>query len=105
MREQTIPEPLGKAMDEWTDKDKAKMEADAEAQIEINFPSYFDEVQKAYFAGEFKRDTKPDFDFVPQEIAIEEILSELLEISVNSEQTYRQNFLRDRLTIVHQVLE
>jgi len=31
-------------MDEWTDKDKAKIEADAEAQIELNFPSYFDEV-------------------------------------------------------------
>jgi len=31
-------------MDEWTEKDKAKMEADAEAQIELNFPSYFDEV-------------------------------------------------------------
>jgi len=31
MREQTIPEPLGKAMDEWTAKDKAKMEAEAEA--------------------------------------------------------------------------
>lgn len=47
-------------MDEWTDKDKAKMEADAEAQIELNFPSYFDEVQKAYFAGEFKRDINLD---------------------------------------------
>jgi hypothetical protein len=76
-------------MDEWTDKDKAKMEADAEAQIEINFPSYFDEVQKAYFAGEFKRDTKVDLDLVPQEVEVEDILSEILEISVNTEQIYR----------------
>jgi len=76
-------------MDEWTDKDKAKMEAEAEAQIELNFPSYFDEVQKAYFAGEFKRDINLDEDLVPQEVEIEDILSELLEISVNSEQIYR----------------
>lgn len=76
-------------MDEWTDKDKAKIEADAEAQIELNFPSYFDEVQKAYFAGEFKRDIKLDEDLVPQEVEIEDILSEVLEISVNSEQIYR----------------
>jgi hypothetical protein len=31
-------------MDEWTDKDKARMEKEAEANIELNFPSYFDEV-------------------------------------------------------------
>ncbi len=53
MREQTIPEPLGKAMDTWTASDKAKMEAEAEREIEMNFPSYFDEVQKAYYSGEF----------------------------------------------------
>jgi hypothetical protein len=35
---------VGKAMDEWTAKDKAKMEADEEREIEVNFPSYFDEV-------------------------------------------------------------
>jgi len=44
LRTQTIPEITGKAMDEWTEKDKAKMEAQAEAEIELNFPSYFDEV-------------------------------------------------------------
>ena len=36
--------PVGKAMDEWTAQDKAKMEAEAEKEIELNFPSYFDEV-------------------------------------------------------------
>ena len=44
IRVQTIPEITGKAMDEWTDKDKAKMEAEANAEIEMNFPSYFDDV-------------------------------------------------------------
>lgn len=36
--------PVGKAMDEWTKEDKAKMEQEAEKDIELNFPSYFDEV-------------------------------------------------------------
>jgi len=43
-------------MDEWTKADKAKMDADAEKEIALNFPSYFDEVQKAYYSGEFTRD-------------------------------------------------
>lgn len=40
-------------MDEWTDKDKALMEKEADKEIEINFPSYFDDVHKAYYSGEF----------------------------------------------------
>jgi hypothetical protein len=39
-----IPHVVGKAMDEWTKEDVAKMEADAEKAIEDNFPSYYDEV-------------------------------------------------------------
>ena len=39
-----IPAVVGKAMDEWTKEDVAKMEAEAEKAIETNFPSYFDEV-------------------------------------------------------------
>jgi hypothetical protein len=43
-------------MDEWTDKDKARMEKEAEKEIEVNFPSYFDDVHKAYYGGEFHQD-------------------------------------------------
>ena len=43
---QSIPDCVGKAMDEWTKEDVARMKAEAEAEIEANFPSYFDEVQK-----------------------------------------------------------
>jgi len=31
-------------MDEWTKEDVERMKAEAEAEIETNFPSYFDEV-------------------------------------------------------------
>jgi hypothetical protein len=31
-------------MDEWTKEDVAKMEAKEAKEIEMNFPSYFDEV-------------------------------------------------------------
>ena len=34
-----------KAIDERTAKDKQKMEVEAAKEIEINFPSYFDEIQ------------------------------------------------------------
>ncbi len=39
-----IPPVVGKAMDEWTKEDVAKMEAEAEKEIERQFPSYYDEV-------------------------------------------------------------
>ena len=48
-KSQDIPDVVGKAMDEWTKEDVAKMEAEANKKIEINFPSYFDEVQKAFY--------------------------------------------------------
>jgi len=35
-----------KAIDELTAKDKAQMEREANEEIEVNFPSYFDEFQK-----------------------------------------------------------
>jgi len=57
MKDQKLPQaPVGKAMDTWTEKDKQKMEEEAEKEIELNFPSYFDEVHKAYYSGEFKPD-------------------------------------------------
>lgn len=57
MKDQKLEGPtLGKAMDEWTDKDKARMEKEAEKEIEVNFPSYFDDVHKAYYGGEFQQD-------------------------------------------------
>jgi hypothetical protein len=59
-------------MDEWTKEDIAKMEAEANKQIEINFPSYFDEVQKAYYDGEFKRDREELQTF--EEVPVEEIM-------------------------------
>lgn len=39
-----MPPMVGKAMDEWTKEDVAKMEEEAEKEIERNFPSYYDEV-------------------------------------------------------------
>jgi len=44
MQKQDLPACVGKAMDEWTKEDVARMEAEAEKEIETNFPSYFDEV-------------------------------------------------------------
>lgn len=59
VKDQKMPliAPVGKAMDTWTALDKAKMEAEAEKEIEMNFPSYFDEVQKAYYSGQYIKDS------------------------------------------------
>ena len=37
-------------MDEWTKEDVARMEEEAEKEIEANFPSYFEEVQKQFLS-------------------------------------------------------
>ena len=44
-----LPNPIGKAMDEWTKEDVAKMEQEAEEEIEANFPSYFNEFQRELY--------------------------------------------------------
>jgi len=44
LQNQIIPDFVDKAMDEWTKEDVARMAAEAEQEIETNFPSYFDEV-------------------------------------------------------------
>lgn len=56
LKNQDLPEFVGKAMDEWTKEDVAKMEAEAAKEIETNFPSYFDEVQQLFFSGELTKD-------------------------------------------------
>ena len=38
-----MPNPIGKAMDEWTKEDVARMEKEADEEIEANYPSYFNE--------------------------------------------------------------
>lgn len=52
-KQQDIPDVVGKAMDEWTKEDIAKMEAEEAKAVAMAFPSYFDEIQKVYFAGEY----------------------------------------------------
>ena len=47
-------------MDEWTKEDVARMEEEAEKEIEANFPSYFEEVQKQFFSGELVKDYSRD---------------------------------------------
>ena len=72
VKEQAIPSVVGKAMDEWTKEDVARMEAEAEKEIEENFPSYFDEVQKSFFSGQFVKDGRRSTNFSrTQEVDIE----------------------------------
>lgn len=39
-----------KAIDELTAKDKERLEREAEQEIEVNFPSYFDEFQRLLYS-------------------------------------------------------
>ena len=44
MKDQDLTDlKIGKAMDEWTKEDKARMEREDREEIEANFPSYFGE--------------------------------------------------------------
>ena len=49
MKVQSIMED-NKALDELTAKDKERMAREAEEEIEVNFPSYFDEFQRQLFS-------------------------------------------------------
>jgi hypothetical protein len=93
--------PIGKAMDTWTALDKAKMEAEAEKEIEMNFPSYFDEVQKAYYSGQYVKDSSTK---KREEVSLDEVLAELLELQTTDESVYRSSYLQDRLNIVESSL-
>jgi len=110
--QEQIPPVVGKAMDEWTKEDVAKMEAEAEQAIETNFPSYFDEVQKTFFASEFDRDgqrmTAKDKqerfgrnDSADKDVTVEEVLKELLEVSDVED----GDLLKDRLELIAQTID
>ena len=103
VREQAIPSVVGKAMDEWTKEDVAKMEAEAEKEIEENFPSYFDEVQKSFFSGhlakEGRRSHTYDLDRA-LEVDIEQIFAEFMGVTKKEERSYRSLLLKDRLEVV-----
>ena len=103
VKEQAMPPCVGKAMDEWTKEDIAKAEAEAEKEIEENFPSYFDEVQKTFFSGQFARDGRRDEDKIfnrIREVHIEQIFAEFMEVSRKEEGSYITGFLKDRLEVV-----
>jgi len=51
------------------------MEAEAEREIELNFPSYFDEVQKAYYSGQYIKDATQE---LVSQVSLDEVLAELL---------------------------
>jgi len=62
MKMQSIMED-NKAMDEMTAKDKEEKEKAAQLEIEVNFPSYFDEFQKQllHLTAERNEDQMRDF--------------------------------------------
>ena len=49
-----------KALDELTAADKERMKREAEQEIEINFPSYFDELQRQLFSLTAERPARPE---------------------------------------------
>lgn len=108
MKIQNIMED-NKALDELTAKDKERMKKEAEAEIEVNFPSYFDELQKQLFSLTAERQVKDARDlnqadhveFIHREVAIDSVLTELLTDITNCEEaSFRTDFLRLRLEVV-----
>ena len=103
VREQALPEFVGKAMDEWTKEDVARMEAEAEKEIETNFPSYFDEVQQQFFSGEMTRDYQRDAGtgrFRKVSVDVETIFAEILQVTKPDSAEYFLEYLKDRMEVV-----
>ena len=100
-----MPNPIGKAMDEWTKEDVARMEKEADEEIEANFPSYFNEFQKELYQAAGP-DTKINADMArnlsakliyEDEVPIEDIFTEILELKPSAEDQYLEDFLSCRL--------
>ena len=85
------------------------MEAEAEKEIEANFPSYFDEVQQQFFSGELtKRDYTKDMHtgkYRRTDVDIETVFAEILDVSKPTERSYLIDYLKDRLEMVRLCLQ
>jgi hypothetical protein len=102
-----------KAMDERTKADVELKKKEEEAEIEANFPSYFDEFQKHLLSATDQRDSSK-FDFGERiakvevrhrEVSLESVMAELVGQSSKEDSTYRSGFLRLRLEVVQLALE
>jgi len=104
VKNQDIPSVVGKAMDEWTKEDVARMEAEAEKEIEANFPSYFDEIQNTFFTGTMTKDhNDEDHDYRAEEVDYNGIFGELLGVTKPTESSYVGILMRDRLELVSMI--
>ena len=91
-------------MDEWTKEDVARMEREAEEEIERNFPSYFDEVQKTFFAGVFKQEGSEEYETKAskyaaaeiKDVPLDTIFSEILQITQLDDANFHSDLLLDR---------
>lgn len=110
MKVQNIMEE-NKALDELTAKDKEAKLKEAEEEIEINFPSYFDEMQKQLLdmtndrAQERELSPEEAIEVKHKEVAMEQAFSELIGVTEVSDASYRTEMLRLRLEIVQMCKE
>lgn len=114
MKVQSLMED-NKALDEMTAQDKERKEREAEQEIEINFPSYFDELQRQLFSLTAERPTRAEsrdlgqadhVEVLHHEVPVDCVLTELLtDITDAREATFRTDFLRLRLEVVQMCTE
>jgi hypothetical protein len=89
------------------------MAREAEQEIEVNFPSYFDEFQRQLFSLSEQTGAREGKDLYQaehvevkhQEVNVETILSELTEINSVEDHVFRSEFLRLRLEVVQMCQE
>ena len=110
MKVQSLMED-NKAIDEMTRKDKEEKQKEDDAEIEVNFPSYFDEFQKNLLNLSSIKDKKmylnrdEKVEVTHREITYDQMLLELCEVNNVEEDSFRSEFLRLRLEIVQMSLE
>ena len=79
------------------------MEAEAEKEIETNFPSYFDEVQQRFFSGELEKDYTRDVNtgkYHKVSVSVETVFAEILGVTKPDEHSYFVDYLKERLDVV-----
>jgi hypothetical protein len=111
MKVQSLMED-NKAIDERTKEDVEKMEKEAKLEIEKNFPSYYDEMQRVMFNGisdeEASRPSRVRREYQESEVKAESIIEDLLNQSGASLPTagdLRRSLTKHRLVVLHSLFK
>ena len=90
-----------KALDELTLQDKEAMKEEQDREVELAFPSYFDQLQKALVLMDNESPAQIARDDL-KSVRVEEVFGELCAVDDKGEVSYRTKYLQTRVQTVVQ---